>query len=172
MRRVPGPAAERDAPARRRRGVLLLAAGALLAARPTWPRECDVCPAAPSEEFEFDQPPSASPAAFMGIALRARDFATARGDPAYGAAVVVGDLVVGAAPNRTLTRRDPTAHAEIEAIRDGCRQLGAARLAGGVIYASARPCRMCELACYYAGIERIVFGEGLVDAGAPRYEAC
>jgi tRNA(Arg) A34 adenosine deaminase TadA len=108
----------------------------------------------------------------MQIAFDAKAFAAKRGDPDFGAVVVLNGLAAGAAPNRTVSGRDPTAHAEIEAIRDACRRLTVARLDGAMMYASAQPCRMCELACYHAGIARIVHGQSLTDAGAPRYEAC
>jgi guanine deaminase len=137
-------------------------------------RDCDVCgvdtPAA--EDFELSQPLSPSPQAFMAVALQARDFAVRTGNPPLGAALVLQELVAGAAPDRTVSGRDATAHAEIEAIRNACRRLGVARLDRAVLYASARPCRMCELACHYAGIARIVYGEALTDAGPPRYEGC
>jgi tRNA(Arg) A34 adenosine deaminase TadA len=153
----------------------LLALGLSVAAFPlAEARDCDVCSvdASATEEFEFLQPATPSPAAFMAVALQAREFAARQGNPAFGAAVVLQELIAGAAPNRAVSHHDPTAHAEIEAIRDACRRLGMARLDGAVIYASARPCRMCELACYYAGVARIVHGEGLTDAGPPRYEGC
>jgi tRNA(Arg) A34 adenosine deaminase TadA len=156
---------------RRRLLAIGLSAAALPVARA---RDCDVCavetPAV--AEFEFVQPLPPSPSAFMGVAMQAREFAARTGNPAFGAAVVMQEIVAGAAPNRSVTGRDPTAHAEIEAIRDACRRQGVARLDGAVIYASARPCRMCELACYYAGVARIIYGDALTDAGPPRYEAC
>lgn len=159
-------------PQRRR----LLAAGLASAVLPgvARARDCDVCivQEAPNAEFDFKQPLTPTAAAFMQVALDAREFAARRNDPAFGAAIAINAMVAGAAPDRTLSRRDPTAHAEIEAIRDACRRLAVARLDGAVLYASDRPCRMCELACHAAGIARIVYGPGLVDAGPPRNEAC
>lgn len=137
-------------------------------------RDCDVCfvQEADSAEFEFQQPLSPTASAFMRLALDARDFAARRGDPAFGAVIVVNATVAGAAPNRTVSRRDPTAHAEIEAIRDACRRLAVARLDGAILYTSERPCRMCELACHAAGIAHMVYGVDLTNAGPPRNEAC
>jgi tRNA(Arg) A34 adenosine deaminase TadA len=97
-----------------------------------------------------------------------RDEALRSGDQPYGAVVLRGDRVVGAAPSRVVTANDPTAHAEMEAIRDASRQLRTRDLAGCVLVSTSRPCRMCEAAAAWAGVSRMVFGESLTDAGAPR----
>jgi tRNA(adenine34) deaminase len=159
---------------RSRRELLALGAWAAFAPAMAQARDCDVCPVPEPDatQFEFAPPHRASPAACMQVAMDARAFAARRGDPAFGAAVVLDRLVAGAAPNRQLSGHDPTAHAEIEAIRDACRRLARARLDGALIYATSRPCRMCELACYHAGISRIIVGEALTDLGPPRNEAC
>jgi len=94
--------------------------------------------------------------------------AMADGDQAFGAVVWRGDRIVGAAPSRVVTASDPTAHAEMEAIRDAARQLRTRDLAGCVLVSTSRPCRMCEAAAAWAGISRMVFGESLTDAGPPR----
>jgi tRNA(Arg) A34 adenosine deaminase TadA len=60
----------------------------------------------------------------------------------------------------------------MEAIRDAARRLGTRDLSGCVIYATSRPCRMCEAASYWASLSRIYFGDSLTDAGAPRYSSC
>jgi len=97
-----------------------------------------------------------------------RDAAVRAGDQPYGAVVLRGELIVGAAPSRVVTHTDPTAHAEMEAIRDAARQLRTRDLAGCVLVSTSRPCRMCEAAAGWAGISRMVYGEALTDAGAPR----
>lgn len=97
-----------------------------------------------------------------------RDEALRAGDQPYGAVVLRGDLVVGAAPSRVVTANDPTAHAEMEAIRDAARRLRSRDLAGCVLVSTSRPCRMCEAAAGWAGISRLVHGPALTDAGAPR----
>ena len=161
----------RAAPARRR--LLALGLSAAVAPAALAARDCDVCGVeADPTQFEFLQPSSPTPRAFMQIAFEARAFAEKRGDPGSGAVVVINNMVAGAAPNRTVSGRDPTAFAEIEAIRDACRRLAAGKLDGATLYATAKPDRMCELACYHAGISRIVYGAGLTDGGAPRNEAC
>jgi tRNA(Arg) A34 adenosine deaminase TadA len=97
-----------------------------------------------------------------------RDEAVRGGDQPYGAVVLRGELIVGAAPSRVVTSTDPTAHAEMEAIRDAARQLRTRDLSGCVLVSTSRPCRMCEAAAGWAGISRMVYGEALTDAGAPR----
>jgi tRNA(Arg) A34 adenosine deaminase TadA len=97
-----------------------------------------------------------------------RDEAVRSGDQPFGAVVLRGDTVVGAAPSRVVTGTDPTAHAEMEAIRDAARRLRTRDLAGCVLVSTSRPCRMCEAAAAWAGISRMVYGEALVDAGPPR----
>ena len=97
-----------------------------------------------------------------------RDEAVRAGDQPYGAVVVRGDQIVGAAPSRVITATDPTAHAEMEALRDAARRLRTRDLSGCVLVSTSRACRMCEAAAGWAGISRMVYGESLTDAGAPR----
>jgi tRNA(Arg) A34 adenosine deaminase TadA len=97
-----------------------------------------------------------------------RDEAVRAGDQPYGAVVLRGERIVGGAPSRVVTATDPTAHAEMEALRDAARQLRTRDLAGCVLVSTSRPCRMCEAAAAWAGISRMVYGAALTDAGAPR----
>jgi tRNA(Arg) A34 adenosine deaminase TadA len=97
-----------------------------------------------------------------------RDEAQRAGDQPFGAVVLRGEQVVGAAPSRVVTANDPTAHAEMEAIRDAARALRTRDLSGCVLVSTSRPCRMCEAAARWAGISRMVYGEAMTDAGAPR----
>jgi tRNA(Arg) A34 adenosine deaminase TadA len=106
--------------------------------------------------------------AAMRRAEALRDEAVRGGDQPYGAVVLRGELIVGAAPSRVVTASDPTAHAEMEALRDAARQLRTRDLSGCVLVSTSRPCRMCEAAAGWAGISRMVYGEALTDAGAPR----
>ena len=105
---------------------------------------------------------------FVERALAMQQVASQRGDQPYGALVVRGDRVLAEAPSRVVSRRDPTAHAEMEAIRDACQQISDRSLAGCVLYSSARPCRMCEAAAFWAGIASMVFGADGTDGGPPR----
>lgn len=97
-----------------------------------------------------------------------RDEALRAGDQPFGAVVLRGELIVGAAPSRVVTTTDPTAHAEMEAIRDAARRLRTRDLSGCVLVSTSRACRMCEAAAGWAGISRLVYGEALTDAGVPR----
>lgn len=97
-----------------------------------------------------------------------RDEALRAGDQPYGAVVLRGGLIVGAAPSRVVIANDPTAHAEMEAIRDAARRLGTRDLSGCVLVSTSRPCRMCEAAAGWAGVSSMIYGAALTDAGAPR----
>ena len=108
----------------------------------------------------------------MGRALEMKRVALEAGDQPYGAVVVKDDAVVGEGPSRVVSNQDPTAHAEMEAIRAAARHLGTRDLSGCVIYATSRPCRMCETAGYWANITRIYFSDAITDGGPPRYSNC
>lgn len=97
-----------------------------------------------------------------------RDDALRAGDQPFGAVVLRGEVIVGAAPSRVITTTDPTAHAEMEAIRYAARRLRTRDLSGCVLVSTSRPCRMCEAAAGWAGISRMVYGESLTEVGAPR----
>ena len=110
--------------------------------------------------------------AHMQRAFAMKERATASGDQAYGAVIVKNGRVVGEGPSRVVVNRDPTAHAEVEAIRDAARRLGTQSLRGCVLYATSRPCQMCETASYWANISQVYYGTSSTDAGAPRYSSC
>lgn len=118
------------------------------------------------------QPSDTTPEAFTRRAFEMKDRAGQAGDQPYGAVVVKAGRIVGEAPSRVITGRDPTAHAEMEAIRDAARRLRSRDLAGCVLYSSSRPCPMCEAAAYWAGIERLVHGAEITDSGPPRLQRC
>ncbi|MCB0556110.1 MAG: nucleoside deaminase [Phaeodactylibacter sp.] len=84
----------------------------------------------------------------------------------FGAVVVKDGLIIGRGQNRVLADRDPTAHAEVVAIRQACEHLGHFQLEGCVIYTSCEPCPMCLGAIYWARPNRIVFGCDRQDAAA------
>lgn len=111
-------------------------------------------------------------AAFIDRAFRMRDLALSRGDEGYGAVVVKDRRVVGQAPSRVVSTGDPTAHAEMEAIRDATRQLGTRDLSGCTMYSTSPPCPMCEAAAYWANVDRLVFGRAATDRGPPRLTRC
>ena len=103
----------------------------------------------------------------MARARALRDQAQRSGDQPYGAVVLRGDAIVGEGPSRVVVNGDPTAHAEMEAIRDAARRLNTRDLAGCVLVSTSRPCRMCEAAAGWARIERMVHGDALTDGGRP-----
>ena len=84
----------------------------------------------------------------------------------FGAVVARDGQVVGRGWNQVTSANDPTAHAEVVAIRDACRNLGTFDLSGCEIYASCEPCPMCLAAVYWARIERIWYANAREDAAA------
>jgi tRNA(Arg) A34 adenosine deaminase TadA len=118
------------------------------------------------------QPSIATREAFIRHAFAMKHRAEQEGDQSYGAVVVKAGRIVGEAPSRVVTGRDPTAHAEMEAIRDAAQRLRSRDLAGCVLYSSSQPCPMCEAAAYWAGIERLVHGAEITDSGPPRLQRC
>ncbi len=85
----------------------------------------------------------------QAIALASENVSTGRGGP-FGAVVVKGSQVIAAATNRVFAEKDPTAHAEIVAIREACKALGHFQLDGCDLYSSCEPCPMCLGAIYWA----------------------
>ena len=86
--------------------------------------------------------------------------------------IVKDGRIVGQAPSRVVVNGDPTAHAESEAVRDAARRLGTRDLSGCVIYSSSKPCAMCETACYWANVSRMVYTRAMTDGGRPTYGGC
>lgn len=82
----------------------------------------------------------------------------------FGAVVVRDGQIIGEGWNRVLETNDPTAHAEIIAIRDACARLGTYDLGGAVLYTSCEPCPMCLAAIYWARIGHIHYGNARQDA--------
>jgi len=98
-----------------------------------------------------------------------REAAAAGGGP-FGAVVVRGDQVVGEGRNESLPRSDPTAHAELLAIRAAGAALGRRDLSDCVLYSSAEPCPMCLAACYWASIPTVIYSASSADAGRAGFE--
>ena len=112
--------------------------------------------------------PASGQARFVEQAFAIQRIAIERGDQSYGAIVVRGEEIVGLGPSGVIVRKDATAHAEREAIRDAQRKLGQADLSGCMMYSTSRPCSDCERAAAQANIARMYFGANATDAGAPR----
>ena len=92
-----------------------------------------------------------------------------RGGP-FGCVVVRGGKVVGRGSNQVTSTCDPTAHAEIVAIREACRALGTFQLKDCVLYASCEPCPMCLSAIYWARIPAVYYGNTRQDAAAVGFD--
>ena len=95
---------------------------------------------------------------FMGLALDEARAAALRGEVPVGAVIVRGGEVVARAGNRTRELNDPTAHAEMLAIREACRVAGSERLGGHDLYVTLEPCPMCAAAISAAWIGRLYYG--------------
>ena len=95
---------------------------------------------------------------YLNLALALADEAAIANDVPVGAVVVYGDEIVGRAANRTLRDQDPTAHAEMLAIRAAAETLGRWRLTGCELYVTLEPCAMCAGAIVLARLDRVVFG--------------
>jgi len=110
----------------------------------------------------------------MEMALEEAQAAGERGEVPIGAVVVVDDIAVSRAGNRTRELKDATAHAEIVAIRLACEALGQERLVGADLYVTLEPCTMCAAAISFARIRRLYYGAedpkgGGVDNGVRFY---
>lgn len=111
---------------------------------------------------------------FMRQALTAADEARARGEVPIGTCIVVDGSIVSVAGNRTRTDQDPTAHAEIVALRETALRVGNYRLTGAVVYSTIEPCVMCAGALIQARVARLVYGALDERAGAveSRFRVC
>lgn len=95
---------------------------------------------------------------FMREALRLADEAEARGEVPVGAVVVHQGQIVGRGHNAPIASQDPTAHAEIVALREAARELGGYRLPEATLYVTMEPCTMCAGALVTARVRKLVFG--------------
>ncbi|MFT7486632.1 MAG: tRNA(adenine34) deaminase, partial [Candidatus Paceibacteria bacterium] len=104
---------------------------------------------------------------FMRLALEQAELARAADEVPVGAVIVLNGQVIGRGRNQTRTQVDPTAHAEILAIREAAEHMGVQRLPGAVCYSTLEPCFMCAGALSHARISRVVWG-----ARDPKFGAC
>lgn len=108
---------------------------------------------------------------FMDAAFAEAEAAGLRGEVPIGAVVVLDGAILARAGNRTRELNDPTAHAEVLAIRDACRAVNSERLPAADLYVTLEPCPMCAAAISFARIKRLYFGAtdekgGAVTSGA------
>ncbi len=102
----------------------------------------------------------------MDLAFAEARAAGARGEVPVGAVVVRDGTILASAGNRTLELRDPTAHAEMLALRRACEEIGSERLIGCDLYVTLEPCPMCAAAISFARIRRLYFGASDPKGGA------
>ena len=112
------------------------------------------------------QPQPSSAIDAMALAFDEAKAAAARGEVPVGAVVMRDGAVLAQAGNRTLELRDPTAHAEMLALRLACEAIGSERLIGCDLYVTLEPCPMCAGAISFARIRRLYFGVGDPKGGA------
>ncbi len=103
---------------------------------------------------------------WMQQAIDLANESVARGGGPFGAIIVRDGEVVARGANSVTLLNDPTAHAEVQAIRAACQKLNTFHLAGCVVYTSCEPCPMCLSALYWAGVERIYFANTRDDAAS------
>ena len=101
---------------------------------------------------------------FMREAIRLANESVRNGGGPFGAVIVKDGSIVAGSSNRVTLDNDPTAHAEVNTIREACRKLGTFDLSGCIIYTSCEPCPMCLSAIYWAHIDRIYYGNTRKDA--------
>lgn len=131
--------------------------------------ECRRLPHAMSErpnEGLNERPIGADADHFMRLALEQASVAERAGEVPVGAVVVIDGRIVGHGSNRPIGMHDPTAHAEIVAIRDAARAVGNYRLTGATLYVTIEPCLMCVGAMVHARIGTVVYGASDPKAGA------
>ncbi len=103
---------------------------------------------------------------FMRIAIAEAEKAAAEDEVPVGALIVIDGEIKGRGHNRVIQLNDPTAHAEIEALRDAAKALGNYRLTDATLYSTIEPCAMCAGAIVHARIGRLVYGATDEKAGA------
>lgn len=107
---------------------------------------------------------SADDARFMQMAIDLSVDNIDTGGGPFGAVIVRDGEVIATGTNRVVPNADPTAHAEVTAIRNACARLGTFQLTGCTVYSSCEPCPMCLSALYWAGVSRICYGNTKDDA--------
>jgi tRNA(adenine34) deaminase len=112
--------------------------------------------------------PAQADLAFMQAALEEAQLAAQRGEVPVGALLAIGDQIVARAGNRTIGDCDPTAHAEVIALREAAQAIGNYRVAGSTLYVTIEPCAMCAGAMIQARVERLVYGADDPKGGAVR----
>lgn len=105
----------------------------------------------------------------MAIDLATENARSGAGGP-FGAVIVRGGVVLATGVNQVARSNDPTAHAEVMALRNACRELVTFELRGAELYSSCEPCPMCLAAIYWARCERLFFGNTAADAAEAGFD--
>ncbi len=103
------------------------------------------------------------------IALATNNVISGAGGP-FGAVIVRGGQIVGEGANTVTATNDPTAHAEVNAIRASSKALGTFTLSGCELYTSCQPCPMCLAAAYWARVDAVYYGAGAADAARAGFD--
>ena len=114
------------------------------------------------------QPGEPTDAVFIERAFSMKSRAIELGDQDYGAVVVSNGQIIGESWSRVRLDEDPTAHAEMSALRDAAKRSGSGALRGAVLYSSSHPCSMCQAAADWVGIATMIYGRSATNAGPPR----
>lgn len=109
---------------------------------------------------------------FMSEALELADQAAAIGEVPVGAVVVLDGEIIGRGFNRPISNNDPTAHAEMEALRDAAKRVGNYRLPEADLYVSLEPCSMCAGAIVHARIRKVIYAATEPKAGVAHSQQC
>lgn len=108
--------------------------------------------------------------AFLAQAVALATNSVEQGGGPFGAVVVKEGEVIGRGTNCVTLNNDPTAHAEVQAIREACDKIKDFSLAGATLYTSCEPCPMCLAAIYWARLERVVYAASREDAAAVGFD--
>lgn len=127
---------------------------------------------AAAQNSRFIQPARADASGFMAVANDMLRLAVEAGDQPFGAVVAKAGRIVGWGPSRVVSDTDPTAHAEMIALRDAAKRLGTGDLSGCTMFGTSPPCPMCEAGAYWANVDKFVYGDARIDGGAPRLRRC
>jgi guanine deaminase len=110
--------------------------------------------------------PMIDPEQLMERAIAKAQEGIAKGQSPFGCAIAMGDEIIAASHNQVWLTTDITAHAEVNAIRETCRQTGQVHLTGAVVATTCEPCPMCTAALHWARVETVYYGATIADAAA------
>ena len=102
----------------------------------------------------------------MRLAIQEAEQSRREGNKGYGAVVALGERILGKAHDTAITGRDPSLHAEMQAIREAVRAVGRSDLSGGILFSSCEPCPMCASLAVWANVSTIVFGASIEQTAA------